>query len=57
MGTTLPGGAKICKQFADGRGCAPRERDCPSGAKHVCDVVNAKGKVGGLPHPRSQHRE
>lgn len=55
-GTTLPGGARICKPFADGRGCTKTERDCPNAARHVCDIITKRGKVCGLPHPRAQHQ-
>jgi hypothetical protein len=53
VGSTLPGGAQICRSFNQGR-CQKKEKDCPGGRKHVCDrMLSSTGKVCGQPPART----
>jgi hypothetical protein len=45
--SALPGGQVICKKFNDPRTCSTRERDCPEGRRHVCDVLKPNGDACG----------
>jgi hypothetical protein len=43
----LTNGKSLCKRWNDQRGCTQRERDCPDGKKHACDVRKADGSACG----------
>ena len=48
-------GKTICKRYNDNRGC--KGKTCPSGDKHVCDVIKDNGQpCGATKHNRQGHR-
>ena len=56
-GSTLPGNKHICKSWTNGA-CTKKEKDCPLGRSHVCDVIMAGGKIcGSASHRRAGHVE
>ena len=50
-------GKQICKRWNDNRGCSS-EKSCPSGGKHVCDVLKPNGQpCGSTKHSRQGHKD
>ena len=48
-------GKTICKRYNDNRGS--KGKTCPSGDKHVCDVIKDNGQpCGSTKHNRQGHR-